>query len=81
MTGTTSAVYLTSDDHSEAYLLSDPGQLQQRTMILSDPETGKPLHLVNRAAFMAAGYKLVLNQPTPPESKRPRRFRRRGASA
>jgi hypothetical protein len=75
------AIYLTSEDHSEAYLLANPAELQQKTMILSDPETGKPLHLVDRKRFFAGGYRLVLDQQTPPERKRPRRFRRRGASA
>jgi hypothetical protein len=80
MSDGTSAIYLTSEDHSEAFLLSDPADLQKRSMVLRDPETGKPLHIVDRVKFFAAGYKLVLNQPAPPVRKR-RRLRRRAASA
>jgi len=79
MTEQTSAVYLADDSGGETFLLADPAELQNRTMILSDPETGKPLHIVDRARFLDSGYKVVLDRPAPAERRRPR-FRRRGTA-
>jgi hypothetical protein len=80
MSEASAAVYLADDSgHGETFLLADPGELMQDKMILSDPETGKPLHIVDRARFLDSGYRVVLDRPAPAERRRPR-FRRRGTA-
>jgi len=71
----TAGVFLTNDINGEAFVLNDPAQLQNRHMILSDPETGKPLHIVDREAFMASGdHTITTDRPSP--GKQRRRFRK-----
>jgi hypothetical protein len=78
MSEATAAVFLSADDgHGETFLLSDPAELQQRTMILSDPATGSIRCMVDREQFMAAGYSVTVDAPAPGSAKR-RRFTLRG---
>jgi hypothetical protein len=73
MSETTAAVYLSADDGGESFMLSDPAQLQQRSMILA--RDNGDLIMVDRQKFMDAGYSVTVDKPAP--AKR-RRFGRKG---
>jgi hypothetical protein len=77
---TATAVLLTRDDESgERFILTDPDQLDQPTMILADPDRPGTLHMVNTAEFLAAGYTVSGGDRRTPKAGK-RRFGRKGKS-
>jgi hypothetical protein len=71
-------VLLTADDgQGQTFLLADPGQLNRKMMILSNPDNGD-LCMVDREQFLASGYSVTVESSdaqTESPGKR-RRFRK-----
>jgi|GEM_PF-5803467 len=79
MSEATAAVYLSADDgKGEAFLLADPAELQTDTLMISRPDDPGSLFMVDRAAFMAAGYSVTVDRPPTTTTGKRRRFGLRG---
>lgn len=74
----TAAVLLTADDgQGQTFLLADPGQLNRKMLILSNPDNGD-LCMVDREQFLASGYSVTVesSDTTTDPGKQRRRFRK-----